>query len=209
MTAAEAHDPDLTLRGLVAWCARQPATPAATLAAWRAGRFRLDSSGAPPPADRDALLAASPAELAACFAAGHPVEPSQLAGAAYHGTSLGLPAWVERATWKTFTKVFVADGEHVRGWNVRVDQRAPWAPRLRRGRPITFGHFVAVHDGATTMLDYGRGANARANPIRRLRDPLVALEPGSAHRLLGMSLLAVAGRTVPTPSYFLLERADG
>lgn len=43
MTAAEADDPDLTLRGAMRWCARQPATPAATLAAWRAGTFRFDS----------------------------------------------------------------------------------------------------------------------------------------------------------------------
>ena len=43
MSAEEADDPDLTLRGAMRWCARQPATPAATLAAWRAGTFRLDS----------------------------------------------------------------------------------------------------------------------------------------------------------------------
>lgn len=39
----EAEDPDLSLRGAMRWCARQPATPAATLAAWRAGTFRFDS----------------------------------------------------------------------------------------------------------------------------------------------------------------------
>lgn len=43
MTDAEARDPDLTLRGYLAWCASQPATPAATLAAWREGRFAFDS----------------------------------------------------------------------------------------------------------------------------------------------------------------------
>jgi hypothetical protein len=43
MSADEADDPDLTLRGAMRWCARQPATPAATLAAWRAGTFRFDS----------------------------------------------------------------------------------------------------------------------------------------------------------------------
>jgi hypothetical protein len=43
MSASEADDPDLTLRGAMRWCARQPATPAATFAAWRAGTFRLDS----------------------------------------------------------------------------------------------------------------------------------------------------------------------
>jgi hypothetical protein len=43
MTSAEAADPDLSFRAYLAWCARQPATPAATLAAWRAGRFAFDS----------------------------------------------------------------------------------------------------------------------------------------------------------------------
>ena len=43
MSAADADDPDLTLRGAMRWCARQPATPAATFAAWRAGAFRFDS----------------------------------------------------------------------------------------------------------------------------------------------------------------------
>lgn len=43
MTAAEAADPDLSFRAYLAWCARQPATPIATLEAWRAGRFAFDS----------------------------------------------------------------------------------------------------------------------------------------------------------------------
>ena len=43
LTAAEAADPDLSFRGYLAWCARQPATPAATLEAWRAGQFAFDS----------------------------------------------------------------------------------------------------------------------------------------------------------------------
>lgn len=47
MTAAEAMDPDLTLRGYLRWCARQPATLATTLDAWRAGRFAFDSGLGP------------------------------------------------------------------------------------------------------------------------------------------------------------------
>ncbi len=43
MTDAEANDPDLSFRAYLSWCARQPATPAETLAAWRDGRFALDS----------------------------------------------------------------------------------------------------------------------------------------------------------------------
>jgi hypothetical protein len=43
MSEAEASDPDLSFRAYLAWCARQPATPAETLAAWREGRFAFDS----------------------------------------------------------------------------------------------------------------------------------------------------------------------
>jgi hypothetical protein len=47
MTEAEAADPDLTFRGYVRWCALQPPTLAATLDAWRAGRFAFDSGTGP------------------------------------------------------------------------------------------------------------------------------------------------------------------
>lgn len=206
MTADDANDPDKTLRGLVRWCARQPTTPAATLAAWCAGRFAISAPNPTPSPTRDELLAATGAELAAWLAAGHPIEPSALAGD-YRGTSLNLPTWLERLTWKTFVKSFVADGDTVRGWNVRVEQHAPFAPKRRRGQPITFGHFTVRRDGAHTVLDYGAGVGRRADPLRVLRDPLVALDANSAERLLGVSLVEVAGVTVPTPSYFLLERA--
>lgn len=44
MTEAESRDPDISLRAYLAWCARQPATPRETLAAWRSGAFRFDSA---------------------------------------------------------------------------------------------------------------------------------------------------------------------
>ncbi len=225
MTAADATNPDMTLRGLIAWCARQPATPAATLAAWRDGRFWIDSRPAATAPTREALLAANRGELAARFQAGHPVAPEALAGAEYHGTSLGLPRWLERLTWKTFMKAFVHDRGGVRGWNIRVagrglppagsaaegqrgviEQHSPWSPRMRRGIPVTFGHFVAHLEGGTTMLDYGAGSHRRGDPTAALRDPLVALDPGSAERLLGVSLIELGRARVPTPAFFLLER---
>ena len=43
MTEAEARDPDISLRAYLEWCARQPATPADTLRAWRAGELRFDA----------------------------------------------------------------------------------------------------------------------------------------------------------------------
>jgi len=42
LTPAEAADPDTSFVACMRWCARAPATPAETLAAWRAGRFRID-----------------------------------------------------------------------------------------------------------------------------------------------------------------------
>jgi hypothetical protein len=43
MTDDEAGNPDISLRAYLRWCADQPATPRATIAAWRAGAFRFDS----------------------------------------------------------------------------------------------------------------------------------------------------------------------
>ena len=56
------------------------------------------------------------------------------------------------------------------------------------------------------MIDYGLGDNPRLDPIRRGRDPLVALEKGSVERLLGWTYLDLGVGRVGTPSYFLLER---
>ncbi len=38
---ADATDPDISFRAYLAWCARQPSSPAATRTAWRAGLFDL------------------------------------------------------------------------------------------------------------------------------------------------------------------------
>lgn len=52
LPATERDDPDLSLAGYLRWCARQPATPEETWAAWRRGAFTLSSH-------RDALEEAS------------------------------------------------------------------------------------------------------------------------------------------------------
>jgi hypothetical protein len=159
---------------------------------------------------RDQLLDASGATLARALADGRRLDPARLAGWTYHGTSLGLPAWLERLTWKTFAKAFVreADGR-IRGWNVRCRQATPptWQPRTRGGAPVTFGHFLVVDGGDGVLLDYGRGGNRALDPVGAVRDPLVALDD-DGDRLLGRSLVSVAGRHLPTPSYFLLERGS-
>ena len=164
---------------------------------------------------RDTILHASNAALARALADGRPFAPVALAGWTFHGTSLGLPAWIERLTWKTFAKAFIRDPDthdrdRIRGWNVRCLQSVPptWRPRTdRTGTPVTFGHFEVVADAATgaVLLDYGKGGNGRLDPVSAVRDPLVALD-ADATLLLGQSLVSIAGRHIATPSYFLLER---
>lgn len=149
---------------------------------------------------RAELLSASRDELRTRLAQGFPIEAARLDDTVYRGISLGLPAWVERLTWKKFAKAFHRDPDtkRLRGWNVRIEQDGldrPWRTRVRGGRPWTFGHFEVVSDRDRLVLDYGV-----------LRDPLVALHANSVEHLLGWSYLAIGPAKIPTPSYFLLER---
>lgn len=158
---------------------------------------------------RAELLAAPRAYLRDLLAGGHPIEPRELVGT-YRGISLGLPAWVERLTWKKFAKVFERDPRSgaVRGWNVRIEQDGldlPWRPRLRGGRPWTFGYFAVATEHGHAILDYGAGRAHRLDPLRVVRDPLVALHAGSVALLLGRSDVVLGPARLPTPSYFLLE----
>lgn len=167
---------------------------------------------------RDALLRMDHAALADELRAGYPIPWPELLGFAYRGVSLGLPSWLERATWKTFCKVFVDDPVRgPRGYNVRVQQRGLDAPsepqRNRDGTPRSFGHYAVV-DASSIMtawgptngllLDYGPGAGL-LDPLRFVRDPLVSLREGSGELLLGCTYLAL-GLPVRTPVFFSLER---
>lgn len=151
---------------------------------------------------------------------GHPVDPAELEGWAYRGTSLGLPSIAEKLTWKTFQKTFYREPGTGRliGWNVRLEQDgidAPSRPKLRHGRPVTEWHYEVVSPGAVRhkprgfdrglMIDYSLGANP-PGPIYLSKDPLVALKPGSADELLGVTYLVIGGVCVETPTYFTLER---
>lgn len=167
----------------------------------------------------DALVAMGPERWRDVLRTGHPIDPRAIEGWAYRGTSLGLPPLLERATWKRFQKAFHRDPATgtLHGWNVRIVQRPDRSRsepmRDRHGTPRTFGRFHVVdarHRGVPhgfdrgLLLDYGCGS--RLDPTSRLRDPIVALAEGCADLLLGWSYLVIAGRTVDTPSFFLLER---
>jgi hypothetical protein len=174
------------------------------------------------PEEVASLLDAPAAGLARAMTTGHPLESGDLAGHAYLGISLGLPAWVDRALWKTFVKAFApAQDGGSRGWNVKMAQvglDGPHAPLLARdGRPRSFGHFrvgpcpAGRVDGLGpehVLLDYAVSPNPLLDPSRAIRDPLVSLRPGSAEVLLGRTYTSILGGWLGTPSYFALVR-DG
>jgi hypothetical protein len=165
------------------------------------------------------LRSASNDELREAIVDGHPIDPADLEGWTYRGTSLGLPKAVELVTWKTFQKTFHRDPDTGRlvGWNVRLEQDgidAPSRPKLKDGVPVTEWHYevispegVPLPDGFDRglVIDYSRGPNP-PGIMQTIKDPLVALNPGSADELIGVSYVAVFGRTVETPTYFTLER---
>jgi hypothetical protein len=154
------------------------------------------------------------AELTRLLVNGRTPERDALAGHDFRGVSLGLPAFVERLTWKTFRKTFRrrADGE-VEGCNVRLEQRgvdaAPTPKRGRDGAPITFGPFSVVdvtnapfRCEAGVVLDYG-SRHPPWHPLARVRDVVVALDDDL---LLGALYLECGRLRVETPSFFTLER---
>jgi hypothetical protein len=158
-------------------------------------------------------------ELMATLRAGHPIDPHELDDTEYKGVSLGLPAFVERLSWKTFKKVFHRDQKTgtLRGWNVRIEQNQPdaYAPMRKNGQPITFGHYHVVPlEGYRMpqpcdrglMLDYGLGGNPAWDFISRVRDPIVAVNPADSRLLLGWSYLDLGALRIGTPSFFSLER---
>lgn len=159
-------------------------------------------------------------QLAEALEQGHPIDPGALDDSEYRGVSLGLPGWIDRLAWKTFMKVFHRDPDsgHLRGWNVRLEQKGvdgPCVPKMRGDRPVTFGHFRVVEAADRPMprpvqqgllIDYGQGQHPPLDPTRRLRDPVVAVNSGSADLLLGWSYLEFGSIRVGTPSFFTLER---
>ncbi len=168
---------------------------------------------------RGALLGMRKSDLLAAMQGGHPIDPAWLDDTEYRGTSLGLPEIVERLTWKTFKKVFHRDRAtgHLRGWNVRLEQRGidgPSVPMRRRGEMVTFGHYRVVPlqgrrtpaaCGPGLLIDYGLGQNGRLDPVGLLRDPIVAVNAGDRDLLLGWSYLDLGAIQVGTPSFFALS----
>lgn len=168
------------------------------------------------------LRTATRRELRAHIVSGSPVEPAAIEGYTYRGTSLGLPRFVERLTWKTFQKTFYRD-EHtgrLLGWNVRLHQDgldAPSRPIVKDGRPVCVWHYEVIEPRGVPMprgfdrgliIDYSRAENPRFDTVNYVKDPLVALAPGNYDALLGVSYALIGGVCLETPTYFTLEREE-
>jgi len=169
---------------------------------------------------RSNVLTYSGRQFAAAMAGGHAVDLDALANAQYRGTSLNMPGFVDRLTWKVFRKTFYRDpttGTH-RGWNVRIVQRGIDAPsepmRLADGTPKTFGHYlvrdaqslkVARGYNAGIYLDYIAARNPLTDMGRFAAAPVVALNTGDPTLLLGWEYIKLGPLHIPTPSYWLLE----
>ena len=164
------------------------------------------------------LLDANTARLQAAFDRGHTPTDAALMGeldsVMWRGVSLGLPAFVDRLAWKVFVKTIVRDGSTLRGWNVRLHQDGAldgnlesWPrPMSSGGRARTFGHYHVTACPTGRLLDYRLGANPKLDPGRQVVDPVVALDPDH-NVLLGRSFVALGSWWVPTPSWFVLQRA--
>jgi hypothetical protein len=169
---------------------------------------------------RDELLRMGNRDRLAVIRDGHAIPPEAIENHGYRGIALGLPAFIERLTWKTFQKTFLRDAETgaLRGWNVRVEQRgidAPSVARIRRGRPWTFGHYEVTLAGEGIpriqrtrglLIDYSLGVNATLDPMRRIKDPIVAVNADRFDLLLGWSYFDLGFIAFGTPSFFTLER---
>ena len=143
-----------------------------------------------------------PRELSAELNRGKPLAPDELAGHAYRGVSLGLPALADRLLWKTFAKGIRCRTRRRSAVSTCASIRVNPKRTVCAARRPRFGEFVTIADGDDVILDYGR-ANPRWNPLSAMRDRVVAIDAGT---FLGRADIAVGRSRVKTRSFFTLER---
>lgn len=169
----------------------------------------------------DHVLTLSNEELFAFVERAHPLELDAVAGHAYTGIDLSMPAWFHRWMWKSFRKTFYRDPTTgvVRGWNVKVEQvgwdTPPPPKRDRHGAPLSFGHYEVRSTAGQSFprgwsgsqyLDYREAGNPfYAFPANRGFCPLVAINPGDMELLLGWEVFHL-GVAVPLNDFWVLRR---
>jgi hypothetical protein len=166
------------------------------------------------------LMAMNAKALHEVLLRGRALEPQKLAGNAFLGVDLSLPDIARKILWHTFRKTFTRDEStgDVRGWNVRMEQHGVNGARIpmrnRKGKPVTFGHYIVRSaDGiefpqnyrGAHYLDYGTAGNPFWDIARLGFTPLVAVNEGSQNLLLGWEVFRVGGKFLPLPLYWALR----
>jgi hypothetical protein len=167
----------------------------------------------------EALMRMDRAALREVMRTGRPIDRAGVSGQQYLGVALQLPEPLPRLLWRTFRKTFVADGDRIRGWNVRMRQNGVDGPAEpltdRQGAPLTFGHYVLTRDDrfpltdgwpCRDVLDYSIAGNAWYDLGRFGYCPMVSVNDDGSELLLGWEVFRVAGLTAPLPTWFALRR---
>ena len=105
-------------------------------------------------------------------------------------------------------------------WNfsaVQTPLDQPWETKLRRGAPISYGHYEVVPCEGVKMprpwaqgvvLDYTHAGNGFFETFRLAKDPLVAVNEGDMSLLLGTSWIELGFLQLVLPIPFALKRVD-
>lgn len=165
----------------------------------------------------DDLQQMDSAALHAVMQQGSPLDREAMADTCYQGIDLSMPSWAHKILWKTFRKTFMRDGERLRGWNVRVEQRGVESVtipmRERDGRIKTFGHYVVSSATGKSFpnwsgadyLDYGIAGNTWNDAARTTYSPLVTVNAGDHRLLLGWEIFRFGPRLTSLPLYWALR----
>ncbi len=150
--------------------------------------------------------------------AGKAPDKSKLAGWEFKGfNSMDL---TNLLGFRKFKKGFYADGDLLKGYNVKVEQGGlidPWVDQVKNGDSVKHGWYdvLPVKADATdneypdaVLLNYGSSdKNPKADPSRFLRDYLVQVDPDNDDLYLGKAYVALGTKRVFV-SYFVLEREN-
>ncbi len=165
------------------------------------------------------LMAMDKKQVAEVFLNGHAIPPGSLDNTQYQGIDLTMPKIFHKLMWQTFRKTFYRDPVSgvLRGWNQRMEQTgvgAPYVPKLKKGQPMTFGHYhVLPAEGVTfprkwqgaDYLDYGVAGNTYFDFGKLGFCPLVAVNEGSADLLLGWEVFKIGNTFLPLNDYWALK----
>jgi hypothetical protein len=122
---------------------------------------------------------------------------------------------------RKFKKGFYADGETVRGYNVKIKPAQsglmePWVDIEKNGQSVKHGWYdiYPVREWEkdnlypnSLLLNYACEKNPKLDPSRFLRDYLVQVDPKNPDLLLGKAYVALGGKRV-FMSFFILQREN-